>query len=618
MMTRSAAILLMIPAAATAADIEVASPDKRLTITVSPAPEGWTYKVTLAGTTVMSTSRMGVSIDGQDVTRGAPAGTVKRTSGNSEYPTRGVHSTARDHFHAAVVPVTGSLPASLELRAYNDGAAFRFVVPGGEKPRVPDGASEFKLPAGSVVWHHGFEGHYEGIHKRDEIGALQAGRWAATPLTFRLPGGEYGSILESAVVNYSGMALLSDGAGGFRERLAHEPPPGRPFTLRYTEEDVKRLALPASIAGTITTPWRIVLAGTLQTLVDSDIVGNLAPPADPKLFPNGVRTDWVRPGRAVWAYLDGGERSVAGMKEFSRLAAELGFEYNVVEGFWQRWSDAELKGFVDDSARRNVRVILWTHSRDLRQPAIRRALFEKMHRLGVAGFKIDFFDHEAREMVDLYHAILRDAAENRLVVNFHGASKPGGEARTWPNELTREGVRGLEYRSTPAWATHNTTLPFTRMLAGHADYTPLHFGDRRKETSWAHQIASAAIFTSPLLVFGAHPKTMLEHPAADVIKSIPSVWDATVVLPGSEIGVVAAFARRRGNRWFIAVLNGPDARTMKVSLSFLAPGKHATVLVTDNLSEAAAVRMESRPVSASDALTIEMRQGGGFIARIDP
>ena len=613
-----AAFALLASPAVLAAGIELASPDRRVTIAVSPAAAGWTYYVSLDGRPVITESRIGVVVDGVDITRSATAGVVQRTSGNSEYPTRGVHSIAKDQFHAALVPVSGPVAANLELRAYNDGVAFRFVVPGGVKPRVPDGASEFKLPAGSAVWHHGFEGHYEGIHKRDDIGAVKAGQWAVTPLTFRLPGGEYGSILESAVMNYSGMALLSDGANGFLERLGHEPPPGRPFTLRYTEEDVKRLARPASIAGTITTPWRIVLAGTLQSLVNSDMVTNLAPAADPKLFPNGVRTDWVRPGRAVWAYLDGGERSVAGMKEFSRLAAELGFEYNVVEGFWTRWSDAELKDFVDDSAKRNVGVILWTHSRDLRQPAIRRALFEKMHRFGVAGFKIDFFDHEAKDMVDLYHAILRDAAENRLVCNFHGASKPGGEARTWPNELTREGIRGLEYRSTPTWASHNTTLPFTRMLAGHADYTPLHFGDRRKETSWAHQIASAAIFTSPLLVFGAHPKTMLEHPAADVIKSIPSTWDATVVLPGSEIGVVAGFARRSGNRWFVAILNGPEARTMKVSLSFLAPGRHAAVVVRDDVGEAASVRKETVQVSAGDALTVEMRAGGGFVARIDP
>jgi alpha-glucosidase len=157
-------------------------------------------------------------------------------------------------------------------------------------------------------------------------------------------------------------------------------------------------------------------------------------------------------------------------------------------------------------------------------------------------------------------------------VNFHGANKPAGEARTWPNEMTREGIRGLEYRRTPEWAQHNTTLPFTRMLAGHADYTPMVFGERRKETSWAHQIATAAIFTSPLLVYGAHPKSILENPAVELIKSLPAAWDGTLALPVSAIGEIAAFARRSGKRWFLAILNGPTGRSIQIDLSFLGAG----------------------------------------------
>ena len=142
------------------------------------------------------------------------------------------------------------------------------------------------------------------------------------------------------------------------------------------------------------------------------------------------------------------------------------------------------------------------------------------------------------------------------MVNFHGANKPAGEARTWPHELTREGVYGLEHRRPRRGRAHNTTLPFTRFLAGAADYTPVVFGERRKETSWAHQIATAVVFTSPLLVFGGHPQSLLDNPAVEMIKSLPSVWDETIVLPASEIGELAAFARRHGTTWFVAVLNG--------------------------------------------------------------
>jgi alpha-glucosidase len=135
----------------------------------------------------------------------------------------------------------------------------------------------------------------------------------------------------------------------------------------------------------------------------------------------------------------------------------------------------------------------------------------------VVGAKIDFFDHEAKEIVDLYQALLRESAAHKIMIEFHGANKPAGESRTWPNEMTREAIRGLEYRSMATRARHNTTLLFTRFLAGHADYTPLHFGERRRETL-AHQIASAAIFTSPPMITGASA----EHSgasAADLIKT---------------------------------------------------------------------------------------------------
>src|SRR5262249_47035120 len=153
---------------------------------------------------------------------------------------------------------------------------------------------------------------------------------------------------------------------------------------------------------------------------------------------------------------------------------------------------------------------------------------------------------------DLYQSLLREAAELKLLVDFHGANKPTGEARTWPNELTREAIRGMEASKLADRATHDATLPFTRMLAGHAEYTPLHFGERRRNTTWAHQVASAAILSAPLLTYAAHPANMLANPCADMIKSIPSFWDETVVLPPSEIGEVAVFARRRGETWFLA------------------------------------------------------------------
>jgi alpha-glucosidase len=381
---------------------------------------------------------------------------------------------------------------------------------------------------------------------------------------------------------------------------------------------VRRLENPAPIKGEITTPWRVVLVGRdLNALVNNDTITNLSSASDPSLFPRGIDTPWVKPGRAVWRYLDGGDNTFEGIKSFSEMASQLGFEYQVVEGVWRRWTDDQLRDLISYSNQRRVGLLLWVHSRDIQNPDARRTLFKRLHELGIAGVKIDFLDHEAREVVDLYQAILRDAAEFQLLVDFHGANKPAGEARTWPNELTREGVYGLEHRA-QTWARHNTTIPFTRYLAGHGDYTPVVFGDRRRETSWPHQIATAAIFTSPLLVYGANPKSLLENPALDLIKALPSTWDETIVLPGSAIGEVAAFARHKGDEWFVAVLNGPEPRTLRVDLKFLAPGTYNGLLVRDDPDNAASERIERSTLTRQGSLVINLRAGGGFIGRLAP
>src|SRR5262249_11783420 len=141
------------------------------------------------------------------------------------------------------------------------------------------------------------------------------------------------------------------------------------------------------------------------------------------------------------------------------------------------------------------------------------------------------------------------------------------------------------------------------------------FGERRRETSWAHQIASAAIFTSPLLVYGAHPKNILENPAVDMIKSIPSIWDQTIALSECQIGEIAAFARRHGESWFLAIMNGPTSRRVRMPLSFLGPGDYRSMLVRDQPDNPADVRIENSKVTGSDVLNIDLRAGGGFIGR---
>jgi alpha-glucosidase len=578
-----------------------------------------TYSVSLGGAAAVEPSRLGIVVDGKDLGAGVEIGRAETYVVDETYPWYGVHATAVNRCRGSRVALTSrGTSSTLDMRACDDGAAFRYVVPGeASATRTPDEATTFRFPAGSSVWTHDFEGHYEGMHTQRGVADVGADDWVATPLTVKLPGGAgYVSIAESALVGYSGMTLRADGRSGFAARLAHAAPISYPFFLRYFPDDIARLSKPAAIAGTITSPWRVVIAGrTLNAMVNADIVHNLAPPPDPALFPEGAKTSWVRPGRAVWRFLDGGDNTFDGMKAFTSLAQQLGFEYHVVEGLWQRWTDDQMREFMADAKARHVGIWLWKDSRALSTVDEQRAFFDKCQALGVVGAKIDFFDHESKPMIDRYQSILRESAARQVMVNFHGANKPAGEARTWPHELTREGVYGLEHRGAPAWAQHNATLPFTRYLVGAGDYTPVVFGERRKETSWAHQIATAVVFTSPVLVFGGHPQSLLDNPAVELIKSLPSVWDETIVLPQSDIGELAAFARRSGRNWFVGVLNGPAARTVKVDLGFLGRDRYNALLVRDKVEEPAAVAVEKTTASATTPLTVDLRPGGGFVAR---
>ena len=600
--------------------VTVDSPNRKVSLHVTVDGSGQlTWKVARDGATVIEPSAVGIRIDGVDLGKGATLGKADTYRVDEKYAWRGVKSEAVNRANGARIAVrhSGGQSYTLDVRVFDDGVAFRHEVPG-TGSRVADAGTAFTLPAGSIVWTHGLRGHYEELYERRKIEDVPSGQWAGPPVTFKLPGsGGYASITEADLRNYAGMALQADGGNTFRERLGHDHPASYPFTLRFGEEEAKRLNKAAALEGPIRTPWRVVIAGAdLNTLVNSDIVHNVSAPPDPKLFPDGIRTSWVKPGRAVWRYLDGGENTFAGIKEFSRLAGELGFEYQVVEGMWARWGEAELRELVDYSKERNVGIIVWRHRRTLGDRDERRKLFATLAKAGVVGLKVDFLDHEAKEVIDLYQDVLRDAAEFKLLVNFHGANKPAGEARTWPNEITREGIYGMEHKSIKEWATFNATFPFTRMLAGHADYTPVVFGERRRDTSWAHQIASAAILTSPLMIYGGHPSSLLSNPAVEIIKSLPATWDETRVLPPSEIGEVAIFARRSGSTWFVAAMNGPTARTVKIDLGFLGSERAKALIARDRLEESGAIEVEQRDVSRGRPLEIAMRPAGGFVIRL--
>ncbi len=607
--------------------VQVVSPDGKVKFTLGSNPERLTWTVTLENATVIEPSPLDMRVDGYDLSSGVIFNGLEPYSIDETYPWHGARSTAVNRCNGVKVSLTHDLsqvPYVLEVRAFNDGVAYRHIIAGAaDAVRVPNEYSAFILPAGTTVWYHDLDGHYEAEYDKQDISEVKAGQWAGPPVTFQLPGSAgYGSITEANLVNYSGMGLECDGRRGWVVGLGHRQPINYPYELRYGRDEAKRLATPASVTGTITTPWRVVLVGRdLNTLVDSDILPNLCPPPDPKYFPQGMKTPWVQPSLCVWDYVDRSYTRSSGvsqfdrMKDFSRMAGQIGARYHILEGFAYGWSDEQIREFAEYSKQQGVRVLFWRHSNQLRTPEAREEFFARLHRLGVAGAKIDFFDHEAKENIDLYEALLQKAAEYQCVVDFHGANKPTGRLRTWPNAMLYEGVRGMESSSLKQRARHETILPFARYLAGPCDYTTMIFTRRRADSTWAHQIACLATFHSPILTIAAHPQSVLDNPAVDVIKSIKPVWDETIVLPDSKIGELSLFARRSGDLWMLAVMSAGPARTIQVPLSFLGDGLYKASLVRDNKEKADAVVLEDKTLQRSDTLIIDLADGGGFLAR---
>jgi alpha-glucosidase len=603
---------------------DLSSPDGKLHCILN-ADKNLLLSLNLDGKSVIEPSVLSMIVDGKPITENIRPGKATRTVINETFPLKGLHSTGRNHCNVLCIDITdraSALKYSLEIRLFNDAAAYRFIIPGNETvERYPDEATVFRLPSKSIVWYHDLYMHYEGVHAKKLIDTVPAGQWAAPPLTYKLADGSgYTAITEADLAGYAGMALVSDGKNGFELKLGHSHPVSYPYKLRYSSEDVARLSRIASVKGTITTPWRVIISGKdLNTLVNSDAVYSLCPAPDKKYFPEGAETEWIKPGRAVWKYLDGGgDGTLTVMKKFSKEAADLGFEYNILEGFWSRWPDDSIKALVDYSSALGVKIIVWKHSNTLHDPAARQELFRRCRELGIAGLKIDFFDHEAKEVTDLYESILRETAAEHLVCIFHGANKPTGLWRTWPNAMIYEAVKGMEASKLTDRATHETTIPFTRMIAGPADYSVCHFGTRRQNTSWVHQVATAAIYCAPVITYAATPEHILGNPCAEMIRSIPSVWDETIVLPPSEIGELAVYAQRTGRTWFLSVINGLQPKTLSIPLNFLDNGNYGALRLKDDNSALIGVIVVHDNASASQIVTLNLAAGGGYIVKFDP
>ncbi|MCF7708274.1 MAG: glycoside hydrolase family 97 protein [Verrucomicrobia bacterium] len=590
------------------AGVTIESPDGRISARIFTAEDGGIkYKVEKDGGTVAGPANMGIVIGEKRYWTNVELGETLVRAGREVYERFGVHSKATNSYTGAVLSlISGSkqLPVSIEARVFNDGFAFRYLfIDWMQGKKVSGELTDFTLPPGTRLWFQTNILNYEGLYLERDVDDVESDYYIGPPLVGVLPGDlGYLLITEAALYDYSGMVLKSAGM--------------RTFKAAFTDDDT--WPVPASGRSS----WRVVLlAPNLDGLVNSDIVANLCLASK---IPDDA--DWVKPGRATWSWWSEGTGDFELNKEYIDAAAELDFEYTLVDAGWEDWSRGDKDGWaliaelVDYARTKDVGVWVWKRCSEIYDRATRLDFLDKCKEAGIVGVKIDFMDSESHEMLRFYTHALEDTAQRGLMVNFHGANKPTGESRTWPHQLTREGIRGLEYNK---WSElppeYYTVIPFTRFVAGPGDFTPCTFReDKLMGTTRSFQLATAIVFTSPMMHWADSPGLYLQSPVRDLISEIPAVWDETRVLPGSEIGDVAAFARRKNDVWFVGVLSARECESYEIDLSFLSDGDYTCMEVRDDADAGNDLTRSVKDVDAGDRISLRLREGGGYVAMFTP
>jgi alpha-glucosidase len=576
----------------------VTSPNGRITAQLTATGGVLRYGITVDGKQVLAPSEIGIRSDGVELGKNAVIGTLSRTSVDEQYEFFGAHRLAVNKANEASLAATsGSDSYTVDLHVADDGVGVRLRLPAKKGRKIEAERSAWRLDGDPTVWVTQLDSGYEQHYRTKTLSTLGTTSYGM-PLTAKV-GNLYVSLMEANLKDYGDMGLKRGTSGALEGYLYAD-------TAGWTTD------------AAVVQPWRVtVIADNLTTLVSTTLVQNLNPPRDASLS----AADWIKPGRSSWQWMAVGSPQFADQHQWVDWTQQLGFEYYLVDDGWSSWSNAwdSLKSVVTYASGKGVKVWLWVNSNEIKDASARQSYFKRAADIGIAGVKIDFPPACDHSWATWYWDTARDAARNKLLVDVHGANKPAGMERTWPNVLTREGIRGHEYHITRYSRVlepqHDAILPFTRYVAGAADYTPTVFAAQELQgNTWAHELAQAVVFTSPFLCYGGHPRDYLANSAADVLKAIPAVWDETLVLPGSEVGKVAAFARRSGQNWFIGILNGADASTMDLPLSFLGAGNWRAIRLADVSGRADAWDRQEGSVSAADVIRVKLSGRGGFVA----
>ena len=548
----------------------------------------------------------------------------------------------KDHYNVLILKFKNRY--NIEFRAYDDGIAYRFITSYSGKIIVKSEEALYKFNGNYKIYfpeEESFFSHNEREYIDTNLGDLTAENLSSLPLLVVTENGTNIVLTESDIEDYPGMWVRGESGNTLKGVF-----PGYPVDIdQESDRDVpvtKRADYLAETEGSRTFPWRtMIITDEAGKLIESDMVFRLASPNridDPS---------WIKPGKVAWDWWNDlnvydvdfkSGVNTETYKYFIDFAAANGIEYIILDEGWYKLGNladinpdidmTELSGYAEE---KGVGLILWVIWKTL-DDQLDEAL-DQFEEWGIKGIKVDFMQRDDQWMVNYYYKIAREAAERHLLVDFHGAYKPAGLRRTYPNVITREGVRGLEWCkwSDVVGPEHDVTIPFIRMVAGPMDYTPgamdnagkVNFSSRfsrpMSQGTRVHQMAMYVVYESPLQMMSDNPcNYMNNQECTNFITKVPVVWDECHVLHGS-VGDYVVIARKKDDSWYIGGLNDWTARELSLDISFLGEGEFSIEVFKDGVNadrNATDYIYEKFKVNSEDAININMAPGGGWVARI--
>lgn len=567
------------------------------------------YEVSNLGQLIISKSQTGLNTSLGDFRSGLKLTGRSRITINESYTlTQGKVSAYHNHATECTFSLKKQKTAyGVVFRVYNDGVAFRYLLPGnGEADFLEEASSVSVADENLTCWG---QKHPNRYGYESALGRVDADQ-ISNPVLVHLPVKEH-------------YLLIGQAATYGHYVQPHFTRAGSTFRYAYPLDQEKigpvRSTLPFE------SPWRMIIisAGHPGKIVETQMVENLNPPTETALLnSDGSLKDWIRPGRVMWDYIakDGDKPRM-----WIDATAEMAWEYYMADaGFVNRWGGPDsVSAVIPYADSKNVGVIGWAHTREFNTREKAAATMKQYASWGLKGAKIDFFDHntlsenprEWRDYEDTQQSLkMRDwifelAMENNFLLELHGNTIPTGERRRYPNLMTLEGVDGMERRAKPA--ANDLTIPFVRNIMGPVSYTIIHF--ERCPGTHAYQAAMAVVYEAGLKIYAEHGHKLLEWPGRELISEVPAEWDETRFIEGIPASHIV-IARRKGADWYIAGMTDAP-RTVNLALDFLEDGKNYQALMfLDQTHDTMERRLQS--VSKSSSLAVQLLERGGFAMQL--